>query len=478
MPSGNSESVLVWFRLDLRLADHPALTAAVASGLPVVPLFIWSPDEEEPPGAASRWWLHQSLTRLDEALRGKGSRLIVRRGPITEALMAVAQETGARRIFRNRVYEPAALKQESQLAARLKGRGIVIEHFNGSLLCDPGSIRTTSGGMFQVFTPFWRACWNERGALRQPLKAPARLAAPEKWPGSLAIADLELEPRIDWAGGMRAAWAPGEEAAHDRLRAFAKQSVTRYNDDRDRTDHDGTSRLSPHLHFGEISPVQVWHAVNGARGAESYQRQLAWREFSYHLLCEYPETVRKPFHEEFRHFPWRRNQHRLEAWQKGQTGYPFIDAAMRQLWATGWMHNRARLGVASFLVKHLLVPWQDGAAWFMDTLVDADLANNSMGWQWTAGCGVDAAPYFRVFNPILQGEKFDPDGAYVRRWVAELREMPAEYIHQPWSAPPLVLAAAGVRLGENYPSPVVDHAKAREAALAAFAEMKALGQKG
>jgi deoxyribodipyrimidine photo-lyase len=248
--------------------------------------------------------------------------------------------------------------------------------------------------------------------------------------------------------------------------------VGEYGTQRDRPDHDGTSRLSPHLHFGEISPVLIWHALADLPGAESYLRQLAWREFSYHLLCAFPHTRYEPFHSEFRNFPWRRNAKRLAAWQKGQTGYPLVDAGMRQLWATGWMHNRARLVVASFLVKHLLIPWQEGAAWFLDTLVDADLANNTMSWQWTAGCGVDAAPYFRIFNPVTQGERFDPDGAYVREWVPELRELPAAWIHKPWETPPLILAAANVKLGETYPRPIVDHAEARAAALQAFEEMK------
>jgi len=292
----------------------------------------------------------------------------------------------------------------------------------------------------------------------------------------LAVADLELEPKIDWAGGIRVAWEPGEEAALRRLRKFAKDAASRYEDERDRPDHDGTSRLSPHLHFGEISPVQIWDALAENAGSESYLRQLAWREFSYHLLCAYPKTVTEPFNAQFRRFPWRSNARRLKLWQRGRTGYPLVDAGMRQLWATGWLHNRARMVVASFLVKHLLVPWQHGAAWFLDTLVDADLANNTMGWQWVAGCGVDAAPYFRIFNPVLQGEKFDPDGEYVRQWVPELRALPAQWIHQPWAAPPLVLAAAGIVLGETYARPVVDHAEAREAALKAFEEMKAAGR--
>lgn len=476
MTGSNRESVLVWFRLDLRLAGHPALTAAVATGCPVVPVFLWAPEEDggERPGAASRWWLHQSLLKLDESLRARGSRLIVRRGPIAETLAALAAETNARRIFSNRVYEPAALAREKALDAKLRERSISVERFNGSLLFEPGSMRTTTGGPFQVFTPFWRALWNARGELRKPVSTPPpRFSAPAEWPRSLAVADLELEPKIDWAAGIRAAWMPSEDGARSRLRLFAKNAVRDYSDERDRTDHDGTSRLSPHLHFGEVSPVQVWHAVADLPGAENYLRQLAWREFSYHLLDEHPKTVSKPFNAQFRDFPWRSNVRRLKAWQRGRTGYPMVDAGMRQLWATGWLHNRARMIVASFLVKHLLIPWQEGAAWFLDTLVDADLANNTMGWQWVAGCGVDAAPYFRIFNPVVQGEKFDPDGKYVRRWVPELRDLPSEWIHQPWAAPPLVLEAANVKLGETYPRPLVDHAEARAAALAAYEEMKA-----
>ncbi len=468
----------MWFRLDLRLAENPALRAAAETGLPVVPVFIGSPEEEDPPpGAASRWWLHQSLSRLDDSLHARGLRLIIRRGPTAQTLVSLARETSARRIFCNRVYEPAALAREADLAAQLQSHGIALHSFNGSLLFDPGSIRTTAGGMFHVFTPFWRACWNQRGSLRQPQRPPNTLRAPAQWPQSLTIRDLHLEPEIDWAGGIRAAWTPGEDSARARLSVFAKEAVSRYDKDRDRMDHDGTSRLSPHLHFGEISPVQLWHALIEQPGSEPYLRQLVWREFSWHLLVERPDTLTQPFNPQFRDFPWHTNARWLKAWQRGRTGYPIVDAGMRQLWATGWMHNRARLVAASFLVKHLLIPWQKGAAWFLDTLVDADLANNTMGWQWTAGCGVDAAPYFRVFNPVLQGEKFDPDGEYVRRWVPELRGLPTEWIHKPWAAPPLALAAANVRLGETYPHPLVDHVEARKAALAAFEEMKSAARK-
>lgn len=469
-----SESVLVWFRQDLRLSDHPALNAAAKTGLPLVPVFVRAMEEDgkETPGAASHWWLHQSLVALDRSLRVRGSRLIVRTGTTAKTLLQLAAETGARRIFCNRLYEPAALAAAPELEAQLKAKGISLESFNGSLLFEPGSIRTAAGGPFRVFTPFWRALWNNRGALQVPAPSPKSLPAPGAWPRSLRIAELGLEPKIDWAAGIRSAWAPGEEAALKRLRRFGRGPVSRYGEDRDRTDKDGTSRLSPHLHFGEISPMQIWHAVTGRPGAEPYLRQLAWREFAYHLLAENPETTHEPFHREFRHFPWRRNTRRLRAWQTGQTGYPFVDAAMRQLWSTGWMHNRARLVVASFLVKHLLIPWQEGAAWFLDTLVDADLANNTMGWQWVAGCGVDAAPYFRIFNPVVQGERFDPEGNYVRRWRPELTNLPTKWIHKPWEAPSRVLAEAGVELGTTYPRPIVNHPEARQAALEAFQVMR------
>jgi deoxyribodipyrimidine photo-lyase len=474
MVNANSPAVLMWFRLDLRLHDNPALAAAAAAGAAVIPVFVESPEDRDArtPGAASRWWLHQSLSRLDEALRVHGLRLIVRSGPAAVTIAALAEETGARRVFCNRVYTPEAFASEATLVKELHARGIELTISNGSLLFEPGSLRTATGGSFRVFTPFWRALWKQRDAIRTPGKAAARMKAPRSWPRSLSIGDLALEPKIDWAGGLRAAWAPGEDAALARLCGFVRKSVADYGVERDRPDHDGTSRLSAHLHFGEVSPDRVWAAAMGAPGAESFLRQLVWREFAIHLLCANPHTPSQPFHPEFRHFPWRRNRRRLEAWQRGRTGYPYIDAAMRQLWTTGWMHNRARMAVASFLVKDLLIPWQDGAAWFLDTLVDADLANNTLGWQWVAGCGADAAPYFRVFHPVLQGEKFDPEGDYVRRWVPELRGLADRHIHAPWKAPAEALAA-GVGLGKNYPRPIVDHAQARDAALAAFRAMKA-----
>lgn len=475
MATEQSSPVVLWFRLDLRLRDHPALAAAAATGAAVIPTFVLAPEEEaiDAPGAASRWWLHHSLVKLDEGLRARGLRLIVRRGPAAEELAAVAQESGARRIFCNRVYAPAALAPEADVEKQLRAEGRELVCSSGGVLFEPELLRSASGGPFRVFTPFWRALWKQRDAIRRPGPSPVRMQTPGQWPASLSIRDLGLEPQIDWAGGIREAWTPGEDAAQARLRRFVRGPVGEYATERDRPDHDGTSRLSPHLHFGELSPQQVWAAAMDAPGAESFLRQIAWREFAIHLLCAFPQTPAQPFHPQFRQFPWRRNRRRLQAWQQGRTGYPYIDAAMRQLWATGWMHNRARMAVASFLVKDLLIPWQDGAAWFLDTLVDADLANNTLGWQWVAGCGADAAPYFRVFHPVLQGEKFDPAGDFVRRWVPELSKLTAKSIHQPWNAPADSLAAAGVRLGTTYPRPIVDHAEAREAALAAFQHMKA-----
>jgi deoxyribodipyrimidine photo-lyase len=319
----------------------------------------------------------------------------------------------------------------------------------------------------------------------KPYPAPKRLRAPAEWPASLQISKLGLEPKVDWAGGLRQTWRPGERGASRQMKAFLDRAIETYSTDRDRPDRRGTSRLSPHLHFGEIGVRQIWHAVrrHGAAADPSeemhatYLRQIAWREFSYHLLFHFPDTPRQALRPEFRRFPWRVDRKRLRAWTRGMTGYPLVDAGMRELWHTGWMHNRVRMLAASFLVKHLMIPWQEGAAWFWDTLVDADLANNTMGWQWSAGCGADAAPYFRIFNPVIQGEKFDPDGEYVRRWVPELTRLPNRWIHKPWEAPAELLSKAGVELGKNYPRPIVEHAAARKRALAALAARSVAGDK-
>lgn len=352
--------------------------------------------------------------------------------------------------------------------------------YPGTLLFEPGEIVNKSGKPFQVFTPFSRACLAQP-APEEPLDPPERLDTVDPSLCSLSIDDLELEPRQNWPSRIRSAWQPGAAGANQRLFRFVDQVLADYDARRDRLDVEGTSQLSPHLRWGEISPRQVWRAVRDLEGKASHQRgagvstfvrQLLWREFAYHLLVHFPQTDHQPLRSEFQNFPWCNDPAKLKSWRQGRTGYPLVDAGMRQLWLTGWMHNRVRMVVASFLVKHLLIPWQEGARWFWDTLVDADLANNTLGWQWTAGCGADAAPYFRIFNPVSQARKFDPDGVYIRRWLPELSEMPPRWIHAPWQAPAELLAKAGVTLGKDYPLPIVDHAEARAAALAAFAQRK------
>jgi deoxyribodipyrimidine photo-lyase len=473
MPKSLDKPVIIWFRSDLRLADNSALAAAVATRLPLIPIFIWAPEEEAPwpPGSASQWWLHQSLARLQSDLKKLGSRLIVRRGPAVDALLSIAAESNAHSVYWNRRYEPAIIARDSGIKMRLQEQEIVAESFNGSLLFEPWTIRNSAGKPFQVFTSFYKACLGSTPPSK-PIKAPSALITPQSYPKSISLADLALEPLIDWAGGIREAWRPGEENAAAMLDEFAQTSLRPYSDERNRPDHVGTSRLSPYLHFGEISPRQIWHKLSSLPKSDPYLRQLIWREFAYYLLYNYPATPNQSFRPEFNHFPWHFDKRKLKAWTRGLTGYPLVDAGMRELWHTGWMHNRVRMVTASFLVKHLLIAWQEGAAWFWDTLVDADLANNTMGWQWVAGCGCDPAPYFRIFNPLLQGEKFDPEGTYVRRWVPELASIPSKYINSPWTAPANVLSEAGVKLGKTYPLPIVDHATARANALAAFAELR------
>ncbi len=470
---------IVWFRQDLRLTDNPALVAAIERG-PVIPLYIWSREEEGnwSPGAASRWWLHQSLKSLDRDLEKIGSRLIIRRGPTWETLRAIIRQTAVKAVYWNRRYEPAAIERDKKIKSKLRDLSIAVESFNGSLLFEPWELTTRTGKPYQVFTPYWKACL----ALPEPSKplpAPKKLKSSADWPCSLEFGELELEPTIDWAAGMRESWAVGERGALKQLDDFIARRITTYDTDRNRPDIVGSSRLSPHLHFGEISPRTIWHAVTSQQkagildeGSRIYLTEIGWREFAHHLLFHFPHTTDQPLREEFTRFPWRRDAKNLRAWQQGRTGYPIVDAGMRELWTTGWMHNRVRMIVASFLVKDLMIPWQEGAKWFWDTLVDADLANNTLGWQWTAGCGADAAPFFRVFNPVTQGEKFDPVGDYVRRWVPELGTLPSKWIHKPWEADASTLVQSGIRLGKDYPNPIVDHAVARKRALVAFELVK------
>ena len=457
----------------------------------VIPLFILddadlddADDMAWPPGGASRWWLHHALAALSLALAEGGSRLLLRRGPAATALDRVIEQTGACRVVWNRCYEPAAIARDTDIKARLTDRGIDAESFNGSLLFEPWTVRTNDGQPFRVYTPFWKACRARTDGLAAALPAPSALTPPDHWPDSDTLAAWRLLPVApDWAAGLRATWTPGEAGAHERLQALLDDRLARYADQRNRPDKDGTSGLSPHLRWGEIGPRQVWQAVqarleNGTLAgreaqAETFLKELVWREFSYNLLYHFPDMPQRPLNPRFNDFPYRATDDALlRAWQHGRTGYPIVDAGMRQLWHIGWMHNRVRMITASFLVKDLLLPWRLGEAWFWDTLVDADLANNSASWQWVAGCGADAAPYFRIFNPVLQGEKFDPNGDYVRRWVPELKDVPNTHIHRPWEAPPAVLDKAGFVLGQTYPHRLVDHREARQHALAAFEAVK------
>jgi len=476
------DSIIVWLRQDLRLADNPALAAACESGAAVVPVYVL--DDETPGswvmGGASRWWLHGSLSRLADDFSQRGARLVLRRGQADEVICGLVRECGAGAVYWNRHVEPHWRALERGLKDRLDQLGIRFSSFPESLLFDVGRIAGRQGHPYRVFTAFWRACL-AAAPPAAPVAAPKRLRGPDLPVASEALNDWRLRPsRPDWAGGLRATWTPGEQSAHARLDDFLTGGVVAYERDRNRPEPSVTSGLSPHLHFGEISSRQVWHAAawhaehEPARhsGTEAFLREIGWRDFYANVLVNEPESPDLPLQERFSQFPWESDPLSLLAWQRGQTGYPIVDAGMRQLWATGWMHNRVRMIVASFLIKDLLIPWQEGEKWFWDTLVDADLANNAGGWQWVAGCGTDAAPYFRIFNPVSQGEKFDLKGAYVRRWVPELAALPDRWIHKPWQASPLELKAASVDLGVSYPRPLIDHARARQRALTAFEHIK------
>lgn len=453
---------------DLRLADQAALCAAAARGC-VLPVYIL--DDRHGIGGAAAWALRESLASLARAFKAKGVELILRRGDPTVVLPKVAAECGATHIDWSRRYAPADAVFDERLAADLTAAGYCVTVHDGFLLFDPRALRTGTGSFYKVFTPFSKACFAAPPPA-PPVPAPARIKAGPPV-GSLSLAELSLVPaKARWPQGLADAWRMDEDAAHALLRAFLADKLAGYKTLRDRPDLDATSRLSPYLRFGLISPRQVWHAAMRKTGAEKFLSEVLWREFSWHLLGNIPDFTEQPWQKSFAAFPWRADAPALAAWQRGRTGYPIVDAAMRQLWQTGWMHNRARMIVASFLVKDLLIDWREGAAWFMDTLIDADIGNNTAGWQWVAGCGADAAPYFRVFNPVLQGQKFDPDGAYVRRFVPELAKLPMAFIHEPWKAPAAVLAQAGIRLGDTYPVPLIDHGFARKRALAALKNSK------
>ena len=474
--------IIYWFRNDLRLDDLPGLSAALATGAPVLPCYVL--DDESPgewlTGSASRWWLHHSLNFLDQQLAALGGRLVLRRGESGDQLQELARQSGAAAVYCSRQYEPWAAQLEKDLHRRLDADGIALKRYPGTLLFEPESVSNQSGLPFRVFTPFWRRCRGmEPGACLSPAGRDANWYI-DAVPGE-SLETWSLRPRQpDWASKWQQWWQPGADGAAEKFSAFLQHGLPDYSEGRDRPALDCTTRLSPHLHFGEISPRRLWHAIHryGAENpglqsqVDKFLSELGWREFSYHLMHHFPDIPEQAFKTPFRTFPWMSNPAHLRAWQRGLTGYPIVDAGMRELWQTGYMHNRVRMITASFLTKHLLIHWREGAAWFWDTLLDADLANNSCGWQWVAGSGADASPYFRIFNPILQGKKFDAAGEYIRRWVPELAAVPERYLNSPWEAPEEVLASAGVTLGSTYPQPIVNHQSARESALAAYAAIK------
>jgi deoxyribodipyrimidine photo-lyase len=475
---------LYWHRNDLRLSDNPALHFAVEQGA-VQPVFILDDKAAEnwAYGGASRWWLHQSLESLQESYKKIGVTLLLRRGDSEKIILDLVKELDVTHAVWNRRYEPHFIRQDTHIKTALTKQGCAVKSFNGHLLFEPWEIQNKSGQPFRVFTPFWRNL-SENSIRIDPLTpAPKKIAAITHKSQSDHLTAWDLLPtRPNWAKSFEPHWQSGETVAQKKLHDFLNDTVSDYKDGRDFPAQNSTSFLSPHLVFGEISPRQIWYttreAMNAHRkdyaisgNAEHFLREVAWREFAYHLLYHFPETPTKALYPKFNDFPWRSDKKDWQAWTKGQTGYPIVDAGMRQLWQTGYMHNRVRMIVASFLVKDLLLSWQDGAQWFWDTLVDADLANNTLGWQWTAGCGADAAPYFRVFNPTLQSAKFDKAGAYIRRFIPEIAALPDKYLHNPSSAPEQILKDAGVTLGKTYPKPIVDHSMARDRALKAFKEL-------
>ncbi len=479
---GGADAVtLLWFRQDLRLADNRALAAALEQARCVLPVFVL--DQEAPddwaPGGASRWWLHHSLSSLSRDIEAAGARLILRRGDAVRIIPELAREVGAASVQCGTMHEPWARRQDEAVAQALEANGIGLVRHRVATLFDLDAIQSKTGTRYAIYTPFANSC-RALADPEPPLPAPERIAGPDRPPRSDLLQDWDLLPtKPDWAGGLRGTWTPGEAGAASRLHDFLDHRLDGYGQSRNIPgDPTGTSMLSPHLHWGELSAVQVWHAARAAAaklegkregGFEVFQGELLWHEFAAYLLRHNQAMPDTPLRAAFARLPWRLDAEGSRAWQQGRTGVPIVDAGMRQLWQLGWMHNRVRMITASYLVKHMLIGWQEGERWFWDTLVDADLATNAASWQWVAGTGTDSQPFFRVFNPVTQGRKFDPDGRYVRQYVPELAALPDRWLHEPWEASDAVLRQAGVALGRDYPRrPVVGLDEGRDRALQMF----------
>jgi deoxyribodipyrimidine photo-lyase len=474
-----SGPIIVLFRRDLRLGDNPALGAAARAG-EIVPVFVLDDKAGRPLGRAARWWLERSLDALGKELASRGQKLILRQGATLEVVSELSSATGAAAVYWNRRYSKVETDSDAALKAALVHRGLEAKSFNAALIREPWEMRTQAGGPFRVFTPFFRAL-RDAGPESAGATAPKSLKQPATPQRSDSLKSLGLYPaKPDWAREFSIRWTPGEAGAWASVQRFFDGPAKGYASGRDRPDQQAVSRLSPHLAFGEISPAALWRTAHARmeagglarRDGEKFLSELAWREFNYHLLHRFPQMTEAPLRKEFDQFPWTDNRALFSVWAEGRTGYPIVDAGMRELWRTGWMHNRVRMIAASFLVKDLMIPWRSGEGWFWDALVDADVANNAGNWQWVAGCGADSSPFFRIFNPVTQGERFDPEGDYVRTYVPELARLPAVFIHKPWAAPKAVLREAGVEIGRTYPEPVVDHAAARKRALDAFERMR------
>lgn len=473
----DQKPVIVWFRQDLRIADNPALAWASSTARPLLLIYILEDADQQTWGAgsASKWWLYGSLEALGDEIARLGNQLVLRRGDPLDVIPELARTIGGSGVAWNRCYEPHAVGRDTALKQTLIDDGLEVHSFNSALWAEPWVVKNKAGQPFRVFTPFWKEL--RTVPLRRSTQRPARLPRLVTDIASEPVGDWGLRPvEPNWAEEFETVWRPGEAGAHIALDAFLAHGISGYASDRNLLRPMSTSRLSPHLHFGEISPVQVRERLEAAiaerpdlaNDGDKFLSELAWREFSVNLLFHNPGLPEQNWRRQFDEFDWRTDPAGFAAWSRGRTGYPVVDAGMRQLWRTGFMHNRARMIAASFLIKDLLIDWRRGAKWFWDTLVDADLANNSSSWQWVAGSGADAAPYFRIFNPVTQGEQYDPDGSYVRKWVPELSTLPDAYIHCPWNADPATLRRAGIELGITYPHRIVDHALARDRAMAAF----------